>query len=81
MQAHCAWPTWMSIVLTAKRHVLVGQTEQAVVGDRDAVRVAAEIVEHLLRTAERLLGIDDPFAMTRTRQIAGKFAGLGQMSQ
>ena len=33
---------------------------QALIGDTDAVRVAAEVAEDLLRPAERALGVDDP---------------------
>jgi hypothetical protein len=38
--------------------------DQAVIGDGDAVGVTRQISEHGLRTAERALGIDDPFDLT-----------------
>ena len=34
--------------------------EDAVIGERDAVGVAAEVIKHGLWRAERLFGIDDP---------------------
>src|SRR5262249_11108605 len=37
-------------------------SEQTAIGDRHAVSVTAEILEHVLGTAKRLLGIDDPLA-------------------
>ena len=33
---------------------------EAVVGDGHAMGVAGEIAEHMMRTAERWLGVDDP---------------------
>jgi hypothetical protein len=33
---------------------------EAVVGDGDAMGVTGEIAEHMRRTAERWLGVDDP---------------------
>ena len=50
-----------AVVFVAEPDLLLIFAEQAVVGDRHAVRVAAEIVEHLSRPAERRLGVDDPF--------------------
>jgi hypothetical protein len=36
------------------------ESHEAVVGDGHAMRVASEIAEHMMRTAERWLGVDDP---------------------
>ena len=38
--------------------------EDTIIGERHAVGVAAEIVEHGLGRAERLFGIDDPVLLT-----------------
>ena len=50
--------------------VLVGEgdarcvgLDQALVGDRDAVRVAREIGEHLFGAGERALGVDVPMVL------------------
>lgn len=44
-----------------ERNFAVCECLQAVVGNSDAVRIAAEIIENLSRTAKGWLGIDDPF--------------------
>ena len=44
-----------SIVLVAEAHVVVVDVEQPVIGDRDAMGVATDVVEHLLRPGERPL--------------------------
>jgi len=36
------------------------ESQEAMVGDRDAMGVAGEITQHMMGTAERGLGIDDP---------------------
>jgi len=46
--------------LGAEGDVVVGEVEDAAVGDGDAVGVAAEVLEDLLGAAEGLLGVDDP---------------------
>ena len=53
---------FVSIVLPLEADLIVFDIEQAIVGDRDAVSVAAHVIEHLLRSGERSLGIDDPLA-------------------
>ena len=40
--------------------LIVLDVEQAIVGQGHAVRVAADVVHHLLRTGTRRLGVDDP---------------------
>ena len=43
--------------------------------------VAAEIGQHLLRPAERRLGIDDPFKAARLGKQAGEGGWLGQAGE
>src|SRR5690349_2000704 len=50
----------MSRIAPAKADLAVLQAQQTVIGDGDAVRVVAEILEHVFRSAERPLGIDNP---------------------
>jgi len=38
-------------------------SSKPIVRDRDAVRVATDIVHDLLRSGERALGVDDPFSL------------------
>ncbi len=41
------------------------ESHEAVVGDGHAMRVAGEIAEHMMRTAEGGLGVDDPYGGPR----------------
>ena len=58
----------MGVILPAKTHRGVGDREQAVVGDGDAVSVAGQIVKDVFWSAEGGLGIDDPVLTAQTSQ-------------
>jgi len=51
------------------------------VGDGDAVGVAAEVVEHLLWSAEGRLGVDDPVDAARRLQLLGKASGFVEVDE
>lgn len=48
------------VVFPAKRDLIILERHQSMVGDGDAVRIAGEIVQNMLGTAEGWFGIDDP---------------------
>ena len=50
----------MGIILPAKGNPVPVEGYEAVVGDGHAMGVAGEIAEHMMGTAERWLGVDDP---------------------
>ena len=50
----------VSIILPSKRHVSVGHSYESMVGDRDAVGVASQIMQNVFRSAEWSLRIDYP---------------------
>lgn len=58
------------IVFPAERHGVRVGTDQAMVRNRDAVRVAAEIGQHSLGSAEGWFGIDDPVGLTQRREMS-----------
>ena len=61
-------PTVVGRVTPAKGDLAVGQRDQAMVGDGDAVSVAAEILQYVIGSAEGGFGVDDPiFAEERTQ--------------
>ena len=70
-----------AIILPAKADTTVLAGEEPAVGDGDAMGVAAEIVEHLLRSAEWAFGIDDPFDIAQRRQIVGEGRRLGRRAR
>lgn len=47
-------------VTPAKGNLTVGQSDEAVVGDGDAMSIAAEILQDVLGSAEGWFGVDDP---------------------
>src|SRR6185436_5764484 len=59
-QRHLALLAAVGVVLPAERHPPVVHAEQSVIGDGYAVCVACQVVQHMLRTAERLLDVDYP---------------------
>lgn len=50
----------MGVVFPAKRHALVVNRKQTVIGNRDSMRVTRQVVQNVLRTAEGRLGVNDP---------------------
>ena len=59
-QGHHSFVIPLRIVLPAEGDLIILEGDQATVGDGDAMSVAAEIAEHVMRAAERGLGIDHP---------------------
>jgi hypothetical protein len=65
-------------VTPAKSNLAVRHSDEAVVGDSDAVGIAAEILQHVLGSAEGWFGVDDPiFAKERT-QPGSEELGMGE---
>jgi hypothetical protein len=50
----------VGVILPAKGDLVVRESHETVVGNGDPMGVASEIAQHMLGTAERRLGIDDP---------------------
>src|SRR5260221_1885063 len=61
----------VSIIFPLEGDAAVFQGQQALVGNGDAMSIAAEIFQHLLRTAKRRLGVDHPFRLFQRRQMPG----------
>ena len=70
-----------AIILPAEADAAILAGEQTAVADCDAMGVAAEIVEDLLRPGERALGVDDPFDIAERRQIARESRRLAQAGE
>ena len=62
----------VAVILPLEGDLAVFQGQQAPVGDGHAVGVAAEILQHVLRSAKGGLGVDHPFLVLERRQVAGK---------
>jgi len=59
----------LAVILPAKADLPVRERDQAAVGNRNAMRVARQIGQHLLRACERGLGIDHPFRFAQRREV------------
>jgi len=70
---HRALLAAVGIVLPTKRDTLSIKCQQTMIRDGDSMGVAAKITQYLLRTAESLLGIDDPVL---TMQSANQLSEL-----
>jgi hypothetical protein len=58
----------VGIILPAEGDLIVLEGDEAMVGDGDAMGVAAEIAEDVMGTAERGFGIDDPIVTEQGTQ-------------
>ena len=71
----------LPIVFPSEPDLAIGQREQPAVGDGDAVRVTAEISQHLFGAAERRLGIDDPVGASELLKAPGECGGIGEVGE
>jgi len=60
LQRHDLLPMPLATIAIGEADVAVTDIDQTIVGNRDAVRVPAEILQDLLGAGPRWLGIDDP---------------------
>src|SRR5216683_7359776 len=67
-EGHGALLAAVRVVLPAEGYLGVGDREQAMVGDGDAMDVTSQIVQHMLGSAEGWLGIDDPVLLGKGTQ-------------
>lgn len=68
----------VAVVPPAERDPIVGRSDQSGIGDGDAMGVAAEIGQHLLRPAEGRLGVDDPLIATNLGEQADEGTGFAR---
>jgi hypothetical protein len=67
-----------SVVLPPESDGLPIEGEQAVIGDRDPMRVSAEIPENVHRAMKGGFGVDNPILSMEPAQKAMKLLGVGQ---
>src|SRR5512137_221703 len=80
-EAHDPTAPLAAIVLVRESDVVVAGCDQPRIGDRCAVSVAREIGEHLLGTAERRLGVDDPIRLAQRNDALGESAWFAERRQ
>ena len=76
LELHDASPAAMGVILPAEVDELAVEADQAVVRDGDAMGVAAEIAQHLFRTAEGRSYVDDPPLFLQLSDGRGEHIGI-----
>ena len=71
----------VAIVLPLESDAAIGGRQKALIGNGHAVGVSAEVLEDLLRPAERRLGVDDPLFLAQWHQILGELGWFGERFQ
>ena len=61
-------PVSVGTISVAERHLLVIATQEAVIGDGDAMRVTSQVVQQLFGTCEGWLRIDNPWILPQAAQ-------------
>src|SRR5258706_9449443 len=56
------------VILPPEGDLIVLKGDQAMIGDRHAMRVAGQIVEHVIRPPERPFGVDHPVLAKKRSQ-------------
>src|SRR6266571_7939276 len=71
----------VSRVAPPKGDLAIGQRDQSMIGDGHAMGVAAQVVEHVLGTAEGWFGVDDPIFSKQRPQPGSEDLGLREQGQ
>ena len=71
----------LAAVPPAEADLAVGDGEDALVGDRHAVGVVAEVGKHASRARERGLGVDDPLVPAQGPQVAPDGSRIGEVGE
>jgi hypothetical protein len=71
----------VGVVAPPEADAALGQGDEAVVGDRHPMRVAAEVGEHMLGPGEGRLAVDDPGLPAQLGEPRGERGALGQGGQ
>jgi len=71
-QRHCALLVAVGVVLPPESDLFAVEGEQAMVGDGYPMGIAAQVAEHLCRSAESRLGMDNPVVAVECAQEGGE---------
>ncbi len=67
-----------AIIFPSETNAVFGAVEKPAIGDGNAMGVAAEVVEDLAWTAERALGVDEPFDAALRGEIGAEGGRFGE---
>ena len=68
----------VAVIFPLEGDLAIFEGQQTLVGDGHAVGVAAEILQHVVRSAEGGFGVNHPFLVFEGSQVAGKSARVAQ---
>src|SRR5512140_1284306 len=77
-QGHEPLLVLVSRVSPAEGDLAVDERDQPMIGDRDTVRVAAEVAESMLGAAEGTFGIDDPVLAEQLPEPGAERFGISE---
>src|SRR3974390_3800854 len=66
------------IVLPLKRHLIIGDLDKTMIGDGDAMRIAAQVPQNLLGSGKGALAVDHPVETPERGKVSQKRALLPQ---
>src|SRR5271169_2493012 len=66
----------VTIVPPVELHLSVFDIQESMVGNRDSVGIAAQVVHHLLRSGEGRFGVDDPLQVVQRLEITAESLGI-----
>ena len=73
-------PTAVGIVLPSKRDLVVGDVDDPMVRDGDAVCVSRQVVQDMGGPTEGRFGVDDPIMPKESSHEGAECLGLGQVA-
>ena len=73
IQRHGLLLAVVAVIFPLEPDLAIFDVQEAMVGDGYTMRIAAHIVEHLLRSGKRRLGVNHPFRFPDRRQVTSEF--------
>ena len=80
-QSHEPFLVAVGGIAPSEGDVAVGESNQPAVGNGDAMSIGAEITQHMFRSAEGRLGVDDPVVAEQYSQPCAEGVWLGKRQQ
>ena len=68
----------VGIILPSERHSIILKCDESMVGDRDSMGIAREIMQNMFGPTEGWLGVDDPVLLEKLSQKPAEATWLGQ---
>jgi len=79
-EGHCLPAVVVPVIPPVEADLAVVHGHQAIVGDGNAVGIAPDVVENLLRPGERPLRVDNPIGLPGRRQVTPERGRLMQVT-